>query len=169
MNKHLRITISCCCMILLFSLLACTGKAEKATSPEEEAFFVEVVKRREQGRDLINRGLLFSNNDSCKRVYKAISQYYERTDELFTPLLEKYPSLQKLKYGSDSDDISLTDTELVELLQLHVYATLNLYKNGVLKDINDQYKKNLLVLIPALLLQNEDLEVLLSAYEPQKK
>lgn len=160
-NNHLLITVLSL-LIFSFFLPACDRNREPPLSAEEEVFFSEVIFRREQGRNLANCGLQITNDDSYKSVYQAITKYYERTDELFVPLLKKHPSLHKVECNNNYKDIDLTDAELVQLLQLHVYATLELYKQGVLTDINNRYKKNLLAMIPALLAQNEDLKFLLS-------
>lgn len=160
-NNHLRITVLSL-LILSFSLRACVRDRDILLSAEEEVFFTEVILRREQGRNLANYGLQITDEESFKSVYKAIIKYYDRTDELFATLLKKHPSLHKVECNNNYNDIELTDVELVKLLQMHVYATLELYQHGVLTDINKRYKKNLLVMIPALLAQNEDLTFLLN-------
>ena len=147
-------------VIVIFCLFACSARVDVQASREEEAYFKEVVKRRIQGRSLIDYGLYFSKDDSYQKVYSAMAKYYDRTDCFFVTLLEDYPALAGVGDDMTLNDVDISDVELVDILASHVYATLQLYRGGVMKNIHDEYKNNLLELMPALVAQHEDLKVL---------
>lgn len=149
--------------IVVLSFSACTNDStSQGMKQVEEDYLMEVVQRRIQGRQLIDLGLRSSKNENCRKILQAMAQYYANTDCLFSSLMEDYPSLAVAPSDVDNDleYMKISDGELVEVLQMHVYGTLNLYKGGVMMNLNDKHKRNFLLLMPALAAQNEDLKVL---------
>src|SRR5690606_27677128 len=125
-------------------------------------------------RCLIKSGMFFSKEASHQKVYKSMARYYDRTDSFFSPLLQVYPTLAEIEEQTHLNYTEINDVELVHLLQTHVNATLQLYRGGVMKDIQDEYKTMLLQLMPALVAQYQDLKVLqqmtdINAYAKQNK
>src|SRR5690606_8452161 len=125
-------------IILIFYLFSCTTQMDVQASKEEETYFKEVVKRRVQGRYLINNGIYFTKGDAHLKVYQAIAKYYDQTDCFFSPLLEIYPTLSQIEEQMGLGYTEIDDAELVNILQSHIHATLQLYRGGIMKGIDDE-------------------------------
>lgn len=146
-------------VVIVCAIVACSSVSSKSVSEEERQYYVEVIKRRDQGRILINNGYSNSKNMSCRKVYEALTRYYDLTEAIFAPLSEKYGS-EDSSGLEDPEEWPLTDLETINLLQQHVLATITLYRSSVLKDINEDYQNQFLLLIPALIAQSDDLSAL---------
>ncbi len=155
-------------IIAFLWLFACTAHHNKQNYLEEEAYLKEVMKRRIQGHNLIQCGIFLSKDDSHQKVYGAMAKYYDCTDEFFASLLEDHPTLAPLEDDVTIDYTEINDAKLVEVLQMHVFATLQLYRGGIAKNIHDEYKNKFLLFMPALIAQGEDLKILQDMSEINK-
>ncbi|MCY4780627.1 hypothetical protein ORI89_13285 [Sphingobacterium sp. UT-1RO-CII-1] len=146
-------------VVIVCAIVACSSVSSKSVSEEEKQYYIEVIKRRDQGRILINNGYSNSKNMSCRKVYEALIRYYDLTEPVFASLSEKYASSESSEL-EDAAEWPLTDVETITLLQHHVLGTITLYRSSVLKDVNEEYQNQFLLLIPALMAQSDDLSAL---------